>query len=141
MWIRHFFLGFAGFAGGIAVAAGTFAFIIVIGVVPRMIAKCNLAKDTLLFEDMIVLGGIFGTVVSVFTGLPLPIGRWILYVFGITAGIFVGCIAVALAEILNTFPILFRRLRINEGLSWIMLLMALGKSAGSLYYFWHQMSV
>ena len=39
MWIKHLFLGFIGLASGVGVAAGTFAFIIVIGVVPRMIAK------------------------------------------------------------------------------------------------------
>lgn len=135
MWIRHLFLGFIGLAAGGAVAAGTFAFIIVIGVVPRMIAKCNLAKHTVLFENMIVFGGIAGNLISVFTGLPLPLGRCLLILFGLSAGIFVGCIAVALAEILNTFPILFRRFRIKEGLPWIMLFMALGKSVGSMYYF------
>ncbi len=135
MWIRHLFLGFIGLAAGGAVAAGTFAFIIVIGVVPRMIAKCSLAKHTVLFENMIVLGGIIGNLVSVFTGIPIPVGHWILVLFGFCAGIFVGCIAVALAEILNTFPILFRRFQIKEGLPWVMLFMALGKSAGSLYYF------
>lgn len=135
MWIRHLFLGFIGLAAGGAVAAGTFAFIIVIGVVPRMIAKCNLAKHTVLFENMIVFGGIVGNLISVFTGLPLPLGRGLLMLFGLSAGIFVGCIAVALAEILNTLPILFRRFRIKEGLPWIMLFMALGKSVGSMYYF------
>ena len=140
MWIRHLFLGFIGLAAGGAVAAGTFAFIIVIGVVPRMIAKCNLAKHTVLFENMIVFGGIVGNLISVFTGLPLPLGRGLLMLFGLSAGIFVGCIAVALAEILNTFPILFRRFRIKEGLPWIMLFMALGKSVGSMYYFWMHMA-
>ena len=67
MWIKHLFLGFIGLASGVGVAAGTFAFIIVIGVVPRMIAKCNRAENTILFENMIVLGGIFGTIMSVFT--------------------------------------------------------------------------
>ena len=56
MWIKHLFLGFIGLASGVGVAAGTFAFIIVIGVVPRMIAKCNRAENTILFENMIVLG-------------------------------------------------------------------------------------
>lgn len=141
MWIRHVFLGFIGLAAGGAVAAGTFAFIIVIGIVPRMIAKSNLAKETLLFENMIVSGGILGCIVSVFTGWRIPIGRWLLGVYGLCAGIFVGCIAVALAEILNTFPILFRRFKIKEGLEWVMFAMAAGKCAGALYYFLFQMAV
>ena len=53
----------------------------------------------------------------------------------ISAGIFVGSIAVALAEILNTFPITFRRMGLKVGLFWVMLAMAAGKVAGSLYYF------
>ena len=77
MWIKHLFLGFIGLASGVGVAAGTFAFIIVIGVVPRMIAKCNRAENTILFENMIVLGGIFGTVMSVFTDIRLPAGHWL----------------------------------------------------------------
>ena len=77
MWIKHLFLGFIGLASGVGVAAGTFAFIIVIGVVPRMIAKCNRAESTILFENMIVLGGIFGTIMSVFTDISLPVGHWL----------------------------------------------------------------
>lgn len=50
MWIKHLFLGFIGLASGVGVAAGTFAFIIVIGVVPRMIAKCNRAESTILLK-------------------------------------------------------------------------------------------
>ena len=39
MFLNHILLGFLGIAFGGAVAAGTFAFVIVIGVVPRMIGK------------------------------------------------------------------------------------------------------
>ena len=38
-------------------------------------------------------------------------------------------------EILNTFPITFRRMGLKVGLFWVMLAMAAGKVAGSLYYF------
>jgi stage V sporulation protein AB len=38
-FISHIYLGLAGLAAGFAVSAGTFAFLIVIGVVPRMIGK------------------------------------------------------------------------------------------------------
>ena len=58
MFLNHILLGFLGIAFGGAVAAGTFAFVIVIGVVPRMIGKCNRAAGTLCFEQAIILGGI-----------------------------------------------------------------------------------
>lgn len=55
MFLNHILLGFLGIAFGGAVAAGTFAFVIVIGVVPRMIGKCNRAAGTLCFEQAITL--------------------------------------------------------------------------------------
>lgn len=132
-------MAFVSFACGVAVSAGTFAFILVIGVVPRMIRKMNLADKVICFENMIVLGVLTGAVLSIIeweARLPVAwIGHLLLGIYGFVAGTFVGCIAVALAEILNTFPILFRRLYINRGLSFVMIAMALGKTIGSLYYF------
>ena len=122
MLIEHIFLGFCGLAAGLAVSAGTFAFLIVIGVI-------------LHFENAVILGGICGNLASVFLQIRIPFGPALLCVYGISAGIFVGSIAVALAEILNTFPITFRRMGLKVGLFWVMLAMAAGKVAGSLYYF------
>lgn len=135
MLINHIILGILGIIFGFAVSAGTFAFLIVIGVVPRMIGKCNRAAETLHFENAIILGGTFGNIISIFLNLRLPLGPLFLCAYGLSAGIFVGCIAVALAEILNTFPIMFRRTGLKTGLSLVMVFMALGKSVGSFYYF------
>jgi len=135
MLIRHIFMGFCALTAGIGVSAGTFAFLIVIGVIPRMIGKCNRAAETMHFENAVICGGIVGTVLSVFPGISIPFGPLLLCLYGLSAGIFVGCIAIALAEILDTFPITFRRMHIKEGLSWVMLAMAFGKCAGSFYYF------
>ena len=63
------------------------------------------------------------------------LGLLALVLIGICAGIYVGCQAMALAEILNMFPILFRRVKLQMGLSFAILAIALGKLAGSLWYF------
>ena len=44
MFLNHILLGFLGIAFGGAVAAGTFAFVIVIGVVPRMIGNATVRR-------------------------------------------------------------------------------------------------
>ena len=106
-----------------------------------MIGKCNRAAETMHFENAIILGGISGNIISVFLNIRLPFGAPLLCAYGISAGIFVGCIAVALAEILNTFPIMFRRTGLKEGLTYVMIVMALGKMFGSLYFFLHRMAV
>lgn len=139
MFLRHIFMAGLATACGIAVSAGTFAFLLVIGVIPRMIKRCNFGERILMVENTVILGVLTGAVFSVVewkAQLPYPwLAHVILGAYGTAAGIFVGCIAVALAEILNTFPILFRRLYINRGLSGVMIAMALGKMAGSFYYF------
>lgn len=139
MFLKHILMGAVTFACGVAVSAGTFAFLLVIGVIPRMIKKSNLADRILAIENMIILGVLTGAVFSVIDWerqFPIVwVGHLLLALYGISAGIFVGCISVALAEILNTFPILFRRLYIKRGLSLVMTAMAIGKMAGALYYF------
>ena len=138
MLIKESFLCLVGLTAGFAVSAGTFAFMIVIGVIPRMIGKCNRAAETMHFENAIIAGGILGNLISVFLEIRIPFGVLFLCAYGISAGIFVGCIAVALAEILNTFPIMFRRIGLKQGLPYVMVVMALGKTLGALYYFFHR---
>ncbi len=140
MWIRHIFLGLFGFAAGIAIAAGTFAFIIMIGIVPRIAARSKTAKHTLCYENAILLGGLSGDILSVFLDLQIPGGRPLLILYGFCAGIFVGCVAVALAEILKALPIFFRRVHVKEGLPWLILFMAIGKMLGSFFYFFFDMA-
>lgn len=135
MLIRHILVGFLGLAAGGAVAAGTFAFLIVIGVIPRLMGKCKGGKYFLHFENAVISGGILGSMVSIFLDIRLPFGPLFLCAYGFSAGIFVGCVAMSLAEILNTFPIMFRRIGLKTGLSWVVICMALGKCAGALFYF------
>lgn len=135
MWIRYLILCFCGLVAGSAIAAGTFAFIMIIGVVPRLIGKCHRASGIITFETCIILGSIIGCVWSLFPVVTIPFGKVMLCAFGFSAGIFVGCLALALAEILDTFPILFRRLHMKRGLFWIILSLAIGKMCGSFYYF------
>lgn len=139
MWAKHIFLAFISFSWGTAVSAGTFAFLLVVGVVPRILGKTKEAKRIFLAENLIILGVLTGAIFSVFEWKAVFPAGWashlLFAVYGISAGIFVGCLAVALAEILNTFPIMFRRMYINRGLSWALFAMAMGKMIGSFYYF------
>lgn len=129
-----------GFSSGLGVAAGTFAFLIVIRVIPRIIQKMKLENEIISIENTVAKGIFFGTIVSFIHWkkqlLFALFGRTLLTLFGISAGIFVGCLSVALAEILDTFPMFFQRVKMDakycEGL---LVVMAIGKLIGSLYYF------
>lgn len=140
MFLKSVFMIFAGLASGIGVAAGTFAFLIVIRVIPRMVQKAKLEHKIIYIENIVFRGIMFGTVLSLFSWkkkwLFELLGKTLLTIFGMSAGIFVGCLAVALAEILDTFPIFFRRIHLKEEIGEVLLFtMALGKMIGSLFFF------
>lgn len=140
MLLKSIILLFVGFCSGLGVAAGTFAFFVVIRVLPRMIQKAKLEHKVIFLENILIRGVMFGTILSFFLWrkkwLYVIFGKTLLTFYGLSAGIFSGCIAVALAEILDTFPIFFRRLKIKEHLAeGFLFVMALGKMAGSLFYF------
>ena len=135
MWSKQLLLVFWGLMAGSATAAGTFAFIMIIGVIPRLVAKFKCAAVTLSVENAVVLGGMTGSILSMFNTVRVPLGIPLLVLFGLNAGIFVGGLSVALAEILDTFPILFRRFHVKRGLFWVVTSLAVGKLCGALFFF------
>lgn len=134
MWVRQILLGFIGLSAGVTVAAGLFAFIIELGVIADFADRTHTGEKILLYEDCTALGGIIGNIVYLFQ-LPVPYGKVLLPVFGVLAGIFVGCWAMALAEILNVFPIFIRRMKITRYIAALVLSMAIGRGVGALLYF------
>lgn len=132
--IRNIILGFIGVTSGAMVAAGLFAFITLIGVVGRMAARSKTNKYILLYEDMVLFGAVSGNILYIFE-FDLPIGPWILIVFGFFAGIFVGCLSVALAEVVKVIPVFAKRINLRYGLPFVLLAFAIGKLLGALYQF------
>ena len=123
-----------GFSAGGIVSAGTFAFISAIGIVPRMAKRTGTQKYIPFYEDVITIGGIFGTT-TMFINYYLPIGSVIAAFLAFTNGIFVGCLAIALAEVLNVIPIFLRRSCITAGIPILICAIAFGKMIGALLYF------
>ena len=133
MWIRQVILGIVGLSSGFAVAGGMFAFLIALGVVSRFAGKTHTAKYILYYEDAAAIGGILGNLVSIYA-FPVPVGMAGVVSFGLFSGIFTGAWAMALTEIVDAVTIFSRRIRLKTGLPWIILSMALGRTAGALVY-------
>lgn len=148
MWAKQIFLGVIGFSCGTVASGGIFSLLAAVGLVPRFAGKTKTAKYALWYEECIVLGAIWGTLFSLFPqlgvigkilqGLSLTgflVSRAFLIVFGVFTGIFIGCLALAIAEMLNAIPIFARRIRLRHGLGICILAVILGKMFGSLLYF------
>lgn len=142
MWISRIFLGVAGVSAGLLISCGVFTVLFVIGLIPRFAGKTRTADKIVLYEESVILGTVAGGIFSLFDTW-LDIGRYLgkwgglfgLSISGFFAGIFVGCLALAIGEMLNTIPIFTRRIGFRHGLGLAITSMAIGKFAGSLYYF------
>ena len=123
-----------GLGSGIVVSGAVFAFITVVGVVPRFAQKTQTTENIKIYESAIIAGGIFGTLAGAMQ-FTVPLGNLALIVIGLSVGVFYGSLAMSLAEVLNVIPILTRRGRIQHGMFYIVLAIALGKMVGALLYF------
>lgn len=134
MWI-DVFLAILGFSAGSAVSCGVFAILVKLGVFTRIVEFLREAKNIRLLESFIVFGGIAGNLITVFT-FDLPFGIVGLIIAGLFWGMYIGWLNMALAETLSMFSVVFRRIKLKYGLGITIIFIALGKLAGSMFYFY-----
>lgn len=138
MVMKYCLLAITGLSGGMLVAAGVFALITSTGVIPRMAGKSHTGRYVRTYESAVIYGGIWWNIFWIasikipFTGIPHDI---FLALMGICQGVFIGSLAVSLAEALNTTAIFSRRIKLQTGLSFIVLSLAIGKIVGALIQF------
>ncbi len=131
-WLENSVYLVVGLCGGLLVAGGLFAFFALTGVVTRLAAGTKTAKCMMFYEDMTLLGCTAGNLFFLYR-YALPFGNLFLGFQGMGAGIYTGCLAAALAEVINMMPVLSERVGLKKGMTWIMLMFALGKLAGALF--------
>lgn len=138
MW-QQLFLCFIGISSGVIIAGGVVGLLIGLSIVPRYAGITHTADHILLYEDATMLGAVFGNLFFLFR-FSIPLGIPFLIPCGIFFGIFLGSWILALAEVVDIFPIFSRRIRLKQGIPIIIAAIALGKAAGALVFFflgWH----
>ncbi len=155
MYLKLILLGVGGLSFGLLSSAGVFTVLASVGLIPRFAGKMHVAQKVFVLEEAVIFGTIMGGFFSVF-GKYGEIGNFLLtnQVFGaythnviqiagnlflsgggFFAGIFVGSLAFAIAEMLDSIPIFARRVGFRHGLGIAITAAALGKLVGSLIYF------
>ena len=130
--ISNFVQLIIGFSGGLAVGAGFVAFLTVLGIIPRLIQLSKTERFINVYISCVITGSLVGTFLS-FTSITWDQPMFLLLFWGLLHGIFNGMLAAALTEILNVFPIIYKRLGIDRHLIWLFMAVVLGKIAGSLF--------
>lgn len=123
---------FIGLSSGFAVGAGFVAFLTVLGVIPRLTQLTKTMLYIHYYEIAIVAGVVIGTWLGL-QEIQLFWTKWVLIPIGLADGIFNGMLAAALTEVLNVFPILAKRMGIQEKIMYLMMALVFGKIVGSLF--------
>ncbi|MDQ0205803.1 stage V sporulation protein AB [Alkalicoccobacillus murimartini] len=121
-----------GLGGGLAVGGGLVALITVLGVIPRLAQLSRSEAWVRFYEWAGILGIQVGTWAS-FYSFQLSSSRSLAAFVGLLAGVFIGLLAAALTEVLNVWPILVKRMGMGSQILFLLMAIALGKIAGSLF--------
>lgn len=126
-----------GLSCGVTVSAGIFAFITMLDVIPRLAHRTGTALHIYGYENAIILGGTTGNILNLFVR-TFPVTQAGLMIFGVCSGVFVGCLAMALAESLRVIPIFVKRLKMRKGLPAVLLAIAIGKVVGTIFQYFYK---
>ncbi len=122
-------------------AGGVAALLTSVGVVTRLAYHTGTDKKIVHYENCIIAGSIMGNAILLYEPRMNLLDKtpvvWapIIILTGVCMGIFVGCLAMSLAESLDVSSIFFRRLGIKKYLWMVILAVAIGKFIGNIIYF------
>lgn len=133
MTVKILFIMFIGLAGGLAVGAGFVAFLAVLGVIPRLTQLTKTMKYIRFYEWGVVAGAVVFGWISL-SDYEFHISENWLIPIGLCNGIFIGMLAAALTEVLNVFPILAKRIGIEDKIVILIMAIVFGKIFGSLFH-------
>lgn len=129
-----------GLASGFFVSAGVFALITALSLIPRMADRTHTGAYAKRYEDCVLLGGMVGVILYFLREydkqFPLFFSSLLLIFTGFFIGIFVGTLAISLAENLNVTAVIGRRVKLHKYFGVIILSFAIGKILGSLVFFY-----
>ena len=149
--VGELLLGILGLGFGLFTAGAVFTTVIVVGLVPRFAGRFHTARKVYWYEEWVIAGSLAGWGYGVFhqnweivaweerSVLLQALSVAAVMIWALFTGMFVGCLAVAIEEMLGGIPIFARRIHLRKGLGILILAIACGKTCGSIFYFWHRL--
>lgn len=124
-----------GISSGAIIASGLSSFIIGLGIISKFADRTKTADYVLVYEDAVALGAILGSIWFLYE-IEIYWAYYLMPLIGLSGGIFVGCWAISIAEVINILPIFIRRVSLINYIKYIVIAIALGKGVGMLLMFW-----
>lgn len=138
MILQSIFIGIIGICAGVLTACGVCAVLTTVSIITRIAWITKTDNKIRTYENCILAGAVISTYVYLYEphlGISSILSDCIIGFIGIFFGIFVGCLAVSLAEALDASTIMFRRIKFTKNVKYVLLAVALGKFIGNLIYF------
>ncbi len=129
MWVNQILLIIIGISSGAVIASGFFSFIIGLGIVSKFADSTRTADWVYRYEDILTVGCVTGSVLYIYQ-IAIPFAYLFMPLIGVAAGIFVGCWAMSIAEVINIFPVFIRRVQLVKYVKHIVASIAIGKGVG-----------
>jgi stage V sporulation protein AB len=122
-----------GFAGGLLVGGGMAALFTLLQIVPRLlqVARC---RSAIRWMPIGIMGGSVAAVMVSLGWMRLDPGKAVLLIAAVLMGVFVGMLAMALAEALQMLTITVKHGAIARAAILLIIAMAGGKLVGSVLY-------
>lgn len=121
-----------GFSSGLLIGGAFVALLVILGVIPRMVQLLRYRRFISYLVLALLLGALTGTYLT-FSSDTIACFKYILSFWGLFHGLFNGMLAAALVEVLNVFPLLSRRLRMEYYMLALLTALVFGKVIGSLF--------
>lgn len=132
--LKNILLIIIGFGGGVTVGSAAAAFIALLEVVPRLVQISDTRHHIKTYEYTLTFGFVIFTLIY-FSEFHLSINKYIAVPVGFLYGSFIGMFSSALAEVLNVIPVLAKKIKLKDNLTYIIYTLMFGKVIGSIYYF------
>ncbi|MDR1150233.1 MAG: stage V sporulation protein AB [Clostridiales bacterium] len=129
--IKELILIFICFSSGLTISSAFAALIVQLKIINKLIFITKTEKFLKLYEIALILGIFFGGISKkIFLDIKL-FG----ILFFLCLGVFHGCLAMLLAEVLNVLPVFLKKINLKKYFNLLILSIALGKLFGCLIYY------
>lgn len=136
--MKTLILGFWGLSMGAMVASGVCGLLTSLDVITRLAWRTKTQAKVRIYEYFVLFGTAIANFIYIYE-IDISVFRilevLILGIIGIFFGIFVGCLALSLAEALDVSTIIFRKYNLRNNTKYILLAIAIGKFIGNIIYF------
>jgi stage V sporulation protein AB len=122
-----------GLASGLVIATAFTSFITILGVIPRIATKLNIKEYYFALGNSVTAGVLVGSILYLFEPF-IKMPTILTIVVSLCFGIFIGCLALAIAEVLDVMPILNRRVHFKRAISFFIIAFSFGKMLGAFCY-------